>query len=289
MSLKQYRLIKGSFVIVGKEPDGDSVRFVPGNSHGFDGLYRASKIKPSPSDGSIQLRFEGVDAPELHYGGSRQPHGDVARDGLLGGYFGFTSIQTSGVAKVVSANPAAVAGYILTQGMDIHGRPISFAFVGNSQTADLASVELESALLNQSANAYLIEQGLAYLLAYESLPESVRVLLAAKAASARSNGLGVWSLDESAEFKLNDVNSINESGALIYPKLFRRSVDFLKAQANDGSLLNIRDWLAAQSGENDEVRLIQSNVTVDFGSLIAQNNNRVSLQADLLDMVFQEK
>lgn len=288
MSLKQYRLIKGDFVIEGKEPDGDSVRFVPRQANAFQGLYRASKVKSSPADGSVQLRFEGIDAPETHYGGQQQPMGIRARDILLGEYFRFTNVETSG-AKVISADQQSISGFILTQGMDVHGRPISFVFAGDSQANDLANVELSGELLERSANAQMLEEGNAYLLAYESLPEELRAILAGKAQQARDARRGVWSEDQSGEFRLEDFDSINEKGALIYPKLFRRSVDFLKAKAGDSSLLDIHDWLESKPEEDDEVRLIKSNVSVHFGDLIAQNNNRVSLQADLLDMVFQEK
>ena len=34
-------------------------------------------------NGSVQLRLEGIDAPELHYGTTSQPRGATARDALL--------------------------------------------------------------------------------------------------------------------------------------------------------------------------------------------------------------
>jgi hypothetical protein len=53
--------------MLGYEPDGDSVRFITDDATHYDALKRSDRIRPSPRDGSVQLRFEGVDAPELHY------------------------------------------------------------------------------------------------------------------------------------------------------------------------------------------------------------------------------
>ncbi len=82
MASPSYLVMKGDFVIIGKEPDGDSVRFIASNPDLYRHLHRAYRIKPS-RDGSVQLRFEGVDAPELHYGSAAQPLGAEARDTVL--------------------------------------------------------------------------------------------------------------------------------------------------------------------------------------------------------------
>ena len=76
------RIIHGAFLIQGKSPDGDSIRFVPDDPTLFDDLYRRHRMKFS-ADGSIQLRLEGIDTPETHYGVQAQPYGETARDALL--------------------------------------------------------------------------------------------------------------------------------------------------------------------------------------------------------------
>src|SRR5947207_4986817 len=91
MASPSYLVMKGDFVIVGKEPDGDSVRFIAHNRSLYRQLHRAYRIKPS-RDGSVQLRFEGVDTPELHYGSAAQPLGAEARDQLLN-WIGFQNIE----------------------------------------------------------------------------------------------------------------------------------------------------------------------------------------------------
>ena len=77
-----FLLIRGSFVIVGKQPDGDSVRFIADDTRLFDQLKNNSRIRLS-KDNSVQLRFEAIDAPELHYLGQAQPMGSESRDALL--------------------------------------------------------------------------------------------------------------------------------------------------------------------------------------------------------------
>src|SRR5439155_6218422 len=82
MSSPYQLAITGNLVIVGKEPDGDSVRFVPDKPASLRRLRRQHKIVPA-RDGSVQLRFEAVDAPETHYGTAAQPLGADARNQLL--------------------------------------------------------------------------------------------------------------------------------------------------------------------------------------------------------------
>jgi endonuclease YncB( thermonuclease family) len=84
-----YPVIRGTFIIAGYEPDGDSVRFNADDPTLYKHLHRNYRIKPSPKDGSVQLRFEGVDATELHYGAAAQPLGADARDALLSWMDGF--------------------------------------------------------------------------------------------------------------------------------------------------------------------------------------------------------
>ena len=65
--------LRGSLVIEGKAPDGDSIRLVPDTPALLDDLRRADRIRVSPVDGSVQLRLEAIDAPEVSYGPAGQP------------------------------------------------------------------------------------------------------------------------------------------------------------------------------------------------------------------------
>ena len=89
-------------MVVGKQPDGDSIRFVPDTPDLLEDLRRGWRVRRS-SDGSVQLRLEGIDAPETHYGALAQPLGARARDALLE-LCGFSEIRRD-EEEVVSATP----------------------------------------------------------------------------------------------------------------------------------------------------------------------------------------
>jgi hypothetical protein len=58
-----FTLIKGTFVPAAGTPDGDSVRFLADNN----GLWNTLQGRPvniSPVNGTVQLRFEAIDAIE---------------------------------------------------------------------------------------------------------------------------------------------------------------------------------------------------------------------------------
>lgn len=159
-----YRQIKGTFVIIGKEPDGDSVRFIADNPKFYRSLHRADRMKPS-RDGSVQLRFEGIDAPELHYGSAAQPMGREVRDRLLN-MLGFKQVEYAGGEshRVVSATPETIPGAILSQSVETNGRPVSFILLEQqaSKYKDGKWVEVDDNLLDKTINLQLLAQGMAY-------------------------------------------------------------------------------------------------------------------------------
>jgi len=131
MAVPFYKAIPGEFVLVGKEPDGDSVRFVADDLDLLDDLHRAFRIKPARTDRSLQLRFEAVDTPEVHYGLFAEPMGGVARDAMLR-QLGFTSVTFGGGTGnvVTSSTPDRLRGLIRSKAVDANGRPISYVLTG---------------------------------------------------------------------------------------------------------------------------------------------------------------
>jgi endonuclease YncB( thermonuclease family) len=286
-----YLAIKGQFVIVGKEPDGDSVRFIADNLELYEHLHRNYRIKPS-RDGSVQLRFEGIDATEVHYGGAAQPLGTEARDQLLDG-MGFENIQYKG-NRVLSAQPDAIPGFILSQAADANGRPISYVLLAGDakKLEDGDWNKVDAALLKKTLNFKLLNQGLVYYTVYTSTPLSHRKPLREAALAARKANRGIWAKDATEEFTLVDRESIvAPEGQVILPKLFRRSIDYLKA-VDGGFRGNLQDWLIEISQgsrkENDRV-LIRDAVEVKLSDLIEQRNSRVVFKEDILNITFVEK
>lgn len=286
MSLADFRVIKGNFHIKGFKPDGDSVRFTATTSGLFKGLHR--EYRNNSLTGDYQLRLEGIDAPETHYGTESQPLGNVARDRLLE-LLSFSQIERI-EEKIIKCEPATVSGAILTKGFDFHGRPIAYALLGDTAgLVDGSDVHVSVELLAQSLNARMVQEGFAYPLLYTSTPTTHRDWLREQARLARDQKLGVWAHDSSREFVLIDKSSVcAPSGALIYPKFFRRSIDYLRQLASGefpGG--DFAQWLGRTPAENDLV--VVNRLEVPLCQLFQQRNSRIHCQADMLDMIFVEK
>jgi len=224
MASPSYLVIKGNFVVVGKEPDGDSVRFIADNLDLYRHLQRAYRIKPS-RDNSVQLRFESVDATELHYGSAAQPLGAEARDTLLS-WMGFSHIVylNDHSTMVKSADPASIPGAILTRAAEANGRPVSYIVLDQqaSQLEEGTWVNVGEDLLKETINSRLLTSGMAYYTVYTSTPLVHRQLLREAAAAACKAELGVWQSDVTSDFVLEDQSSIGPKGQVILPKLFPR-------------------------------------------------------------------
>jgi hypothetical protein len=294
MAVPYYKAIKGRFVIIGKEPDGDSVRFIADDPDLYQDLYRSFRIKPSRTDGSVQLRLEAIDAPEVHYGNFSQPLADESRKALLDklGFEEYTFGGKSGNV-VQSSLPETIPGYILTKGVDANGRPISYVIaeeLGNINQNRWHYVG--KSLLTKTLNWFMLEKGYVYYTAYTSTPALHRRLLRSIAIDARDSELGIWQTDDTSLFTLEDHDSIGPEGNLILPKLFRRCTDYLKARQG-GFVGELTDWLQANSAgartENDQVLIDGIQGPVPLSSLIAQYNNRIALEVDLLSITFLEK
>jgi endonuclease YncB( thermonuclease family) len=283
-----YLVMTGQAVVVGKQPDGDSVRFLPDDVALLSQLEHGERVHPS-ADGTLQLRFDGVDAPELHYQGRAQPQGASARDALLA-HVGFSHLAyDAGGQAVTAAVPPTVPVVVLSRLVEVNGRPVAVVFAGDA-AAPLAPragtrVELDGALLGESVNAWETSTGVVYPLLYTSTAPPLREAFLALARTAREQGLGVWAADSSARFSVADAAALGPGGALVLPKLFRRAVDY---QRTRGSGQILPDWLAAHPDEDDQVQL-PGGGTAALHTLLHQSGDTVSLDVDVLDLVFVER
>jgi endonuclease YncB( thermonuclease family) len=284
-----YKVIKGTLTLVGREPDGDSIAFIPNNVRHFDDIYRGFLLKVSSKDSAVQLRLEGIDSPELHYGSAFQPFGVDARNyflellGFKPTYKNKNSIDNPNTS-VESSVPATYPAHICTNALEPHGRPISYLFKENKDIKDGIVMALDSSMLNESLNFQMLLSGNAYLLGYTSMPAEHFQLFKEAANSARKSNIGVWKNDTTSDFIISDRNSVNGLHAqLIYPKLFRRCIDFFRSDDVD-----FKEWLRKTDKENDMVR-ISKNVVVTLSSLVQQVNDHIYFQADTNDIIFVEK
>lgn len=291
MTFESFKKITGQFVLQGYQPDGDSVRFIADDASLYADLHRSYKIIPSKKDGSVQLRLEGMDAPETHYGAAAQPYGDTARDRFLKA-LGFKSWSLSANGKTVeSSTPASVAGAILTKGADIHGRPISYVLTAPKAKEIHASQALAVDGLKQTINFHMVAEGHAYPLLYSSTPLAHRTVFREAARLARDTRKGLWPRDETDLFTLDDRASIGPDGQLIFPKLFRRCTDYLKTAAFSHVGYNLDDWLLDNPVEDDKLflELGHRHAEMSLHAVLQQRNHRIAFQADLLSVVFIEK
>lgn len=303
MSTPHYTIVHGKFVIIGFEPDGDSVRFIPDNPATLQNLPGSRHIRFSHHDGSVQLRFEGIDAPELHYGTSAQPMGETARNALLK-EMGFEGVTFGNPAKptlVTGAAKDTIRGAILTQGADPFGRPISYVFLDQAiwdlhLPEDEGWVFVDDRILHQCINIRLVAQGMAYYLGYTSTPEAHRTIFANTAISARGDRLGIWAMDTTADFVPEQAAVIDSiAKQLIFPKFFRRCIDYEKA-VRKGFQGNLKDWLIStedtSNDENDQILIHvghQGFVKVRLSDIIQQENKDVIITVDTIDMTFIPK
>jgi len=304
-STATYLAVAGELVIVGKEPDGDSVRFRADDPGLYQRIPDQRHHVDLSADGTVQLRFEGVDAPEAHYQGGAQPLGTEARDALLA-RIGFSVVQFAapGSTRVVASTPATIRALILTKMVEANGRPVAYLLL-DEEAGDLpasgATVALDQMLLDRTLNVWLLRQGLAYLLLYSSNPPEQRARLRQLAAASRSAaGVSpggargpVWLRDASAAFVLDGATSIGPGGQLVFPKLFRRAFDYVHDVERHGFAGTLVDWLLAHSrpgaGNEDDQVSVAGGEPVRLSDLLQADGDKVSLSADVLDLVFLEK
>lgn len=284
-------LIKGRFYIDGYSPDGDSVKFAPNNAQHLKKLKtdKGEPAKPKLSaKGHLQLRIEGIDAPETHYtaGGVHHQPWDLASDSrkTLIDYFGFTGVQWGpSESKVTGVNTDGMEGYILTKYIDNnrYGRPVSFAFKGTTSKTDGSDVFLDVSLLKKSVNYHMLQTGYAYPTYYKNFYADLRKAMTDAVRSARNNNKGIWKDDLSTKgFTVQSVTSITED-AMILPKLFRRLMEHLSK--NGKTLSTFKDFLEQK---NDELFVLGKFHSQNLNNLVEVKNKRVKLLEKPENIIF---
>ena len=299
-----FTLIKGTFHLVNKsaggrltgfQPDGDSLHFKPANPSLLDKLEKiALPYKPS-TIGSVQLRFEGIDALELHYqpksaGSTHQPRplADNARD-FLTGLLNLNPVPYV-APRNISVDPPvehdAMPGYILSRSLEVNGRPVSFVFAGKTTRKDGSTANLTVAMLKRSINYKLVLNGHAYPLFYDTLFAELRNVLAEATRQARAGNLGLWAHDASQTgFPARNQQDL-ETGGVTFPKLFRRVADYF-AITHD-TLSNFLKWLKKtreQVQDLDSNSPTFTNVT-HFDNMVRVEDGRVALRQTPETMLF---
>ncbi len=274
-----YRVIHGKFHLfykrtmhVGSEPDGDSMWFKPNDPSLLADL--GGRSADFNKGGFSQTRFEGIDSLELHYKGSHQ-HDALsrsARDTMLDNAgFDAGGIVYSGshAARVRSATPHPVPGYILSRNIDPFGRPVCFLFAGTPAEADGDTLHLTPARMNQSLNAKVLNAGHAYPAYYTGLPTDLRTRITALADDAWAWDRGMWAADKTMSgFKATSL--ANLEALAIWPKLFRRLAGFFKEGNTD--LTDFDAWLRADTGRDDDIWIISRGEKANMHDVVTTNS-----------------
>jgi endonuclease YncB( thermonuclease family) len=287
-----FLLIKGKFFIVGYQPDGDSVKFMPNNVQLLKKIttedHKPANVKVN-AKGHTQLRIEGIDALETHYvaGGTlHQPLGDAtaARKHLLT-ILGFTGV-TFGPSdiEVTGTNNDGMQGYILTKFVDNNrfGRPVSFVFAGTTNIQDgNDKVFLDATLVKKSVNYQMLFDGFAYPTFYSNFYSDLRKAFTDATNKAQSAHRGLWPKDVSTKgFSVNNIKSITDN-AVIFPKLFRRLAEHINK--NKKPLSTFKQFLEEK---NDELFVLNEFHKKNLNNLVKISGKKVTLLEEPENIIF---
>jgi hypothetical protein len=261
------------------------MQFKPNNPALLDELRRTGGALRLTSIGSTQLRFEGIDALELHFGGSHQPRplADDARNFLTGKlHMNPVGYRSPALTRVQPPVPHdATPGYILSRALEQHGRPVSFAYTGAPPAQDGSQLALDAALLRKSLNYASVAAGDAYPLFYDTLFGDLRSVLTKAAKTARDRGRGLWRTDRSELGLTVSDQAALERDAVVFPKLFRRLTEFLRQQV--GPLGQFLPWLAAK---REQVLDLTTDSFTHFDNVLTVSGNSVRLMRRPEELVF---
>lgn len=287
-----YLIVKGTYHIVGKQPDGDTVGFRPADQEVWLKLT-SMRVPRMNRSGDVSIRFEAIDALETHYRGQSwlpeysQPLelANAARDHMLAG-IGIDPQLVEWGNKEVKSAPDGVPGYIATNGIDPYGRVIAFVFAGESPTFDGDdNFFLSENLVEQSVNHSLARKGLVYPTFYSALYPTLRNVIAAACVQARQDELGIWPLDVSRRGisipSREDLTPLTEHHC-VFPKLFRRLITHL---SQNGEVRNFKGFLYTQPDatiriDNCEMATFSRYVKV------TKNQAKVSLTTQAENLLF---
>jgi len=279
------KLIKGTYHVKNRAPDGDSIAFQASNTANWD-FFNWSRgfRKPTPEKNRpIQLRIEGIDSLETHYEGFAQPLAIAksATDALLRAFGIPVLTYNLNFTKIVTAGDA-VEGAIIAADVDGYDRPIAYALLGDHGLADGAELPaLTDAMVELTINYKLAADGLAYPTFYTTTNEAMLAAISRAAAAAIEDRRGIWAFDRSLGFQFWGPRTILEE-AVILPKLFRRLVNFCE-ESDDMAKLAV--WLA---GKRDPFTVISTGQRFQkLSDLVFVNGREVGLKFDPLDVMFR--
>ncbi len=259
-------LIQGTVEPTRGEPDGDSVRFQAEDDTLFDQLEGRIEFK---SGGQVQLRYEGIDAPEK---AAIRP---------------FSSDATQRNIELLGGEQSGLPGYILSSHADGNGRPVCFVFTGNPPDWDNAGRgdELQADLLHQSVNYRLLQEGHVYPMFYETLYKELRDEMVAATEEARAAKRKIWSADRSTEGFQVDIPPDLSALPPIFPKLWRRLQSFYQRPSNRNK--GLKAFIRELSRGKDRLFTIPDQRAIKFATALKVEGDNLKMLYKPEEMVFE--
>ena len=270
-----FTLIQGTFKPDTGRPDGDTVRFAPDDSMLVFLLnQRGRPPKINRSNGTISLRYESIDAMEKS---ARTPESSDATD---------KNLELLGITSAVRET----RGYILSNQLGPHGRPISFIFTGEPEDGetDGDSIFLTAERMKASLNYQLIENGNAYPLFYDTLFFDLRQEITNAVQTARAAKKGIWKDDASTDGVTWGGASSLDTLPPLFPKLWRRlegytqDRDFRDDSETLDEFINYLD-----SKRSERVLIISEGRFTGFDDVVEVSGNTIKLLFQPEDLVFR--
>lgn len=266
-----FKLLKGTFDPGAGFPDGDSVRFKPDDPSPLFSLPRKGRSpRVNQNNGTVQLRFEGVDALEKE---AKEP---------------FASDATKKNLELLNLESTSdnSRGYILANQIGPNGRPICFVFAGEPKEEDHSDIFLDSKRVKESVNYLLLEAGVLYPLFYDTLYGDLRETLTDAAVQARENNKGLWPHDKTREGVIWEGKASLPELAPIFPKLWRRLEKYTQNRDfrdESDTLDAFTDYLEAK---RDRLSIISESRFTDLDNIVKVEGDKVSLPYLPEDLIF---
>jgi endonuclease YncB( thermonuclease family) len=257
-------LIKGVFNPKSGIPDGDSVRFLASDDTLFDKLEGRVEIK---SGGEVQLRYEAIDALEK---AAKKP---------------FSSDATERNIELLGGNSNGLPGFILSKQSDKNGRPVCFAFKGDTPQKDGTEVFIVEDTVKQSVNYKLLEEGMVYPMFYETLFKELRDVMTEATIAARKAKKGLWASDVSTQgFTVKPPVNLKNLPP-IFPKLWRRLESFYNRRSNKDK--PVEDFVADLSRRSDLLFTIPDQRSIKFSTALEVSGDQLKLLYKPEEMIFR--
>jgi hypothetical protein len=277
-----FNLIKGTFHVVGYQPDGDSIRFQADRRENWALLSGPALVN---AQWHVQLRIEAIDTLETHYknGGYHHQPIEFARPALdfLLAELGITQVKFNAAGIQIISALDGTRGYILARTTEENGRPVAFVFAGDAEEADGAKIFLDADRMEDSVNYKLALAGLTYPTYYTGLFPDLRDRITSAVAQARQDGgIGIWPRDKTTTgFAVSSLESVTDH-EVILPKLFRRIMDYM---GHGGTIEGFKEYLAAHP---DPVLVLPTGHFTNLDTLVEVMGQQVRLTIEPENLVF---